>query len=109
MKKAIIILLALVIGIGILIGLYFYEDYKKDCTKNSNIIKMEVINVSTDTDGKFVDFEDGSGYYIETEDGNLWKIMRKVKTGDIVIFDTMGTESIMRDVKTYLNQRGVSL
>ena len=98
MKKAICILLILVISILILIGLYAYKDYKKDYMENSNIIKMEIVNVSADTDGKSIDFENGSGYYIETEDGNLWKIMRKVKTGDIVVFDTKGTESIYDDI-----------
>lgn len=98
MKKAICILLILVISILILIGLYAYKDYKKDYMENSNIIKMKVVNVSKDNDGKSIDFENGSGYYIETEDGNLWKIMRKVKAGDIVVFDTMRTESIYDDI-----------
>ena len=98
MKKVICILSILVIIVSTLIGLYIYKDYKKDYMENSNIIKMKVVNVSSDKDGKSIDFENGTGYYIETEDGNLWRIMRKVKTGDIVVFDTMGTEMIYDDV-----------
>ena len=98
MKKAICILSIFVIIVSTLTGLYIYKDYKKDCMENSNIIKMKVVSVSNTTDGKSFDFEDGSGYYIETEDGNLWKIMRKIKVGDVVIFDTMGTKSIYDDI-----------
>ena len=61
-------------------------------------IEMEVVNVSQTTDGKSFDFEDGTGYYIETTDGNLWALTEEIEVGNIVVFDTMGTESVYDDV-----------
>ena len=61
-------------------------------------IEMEVVNVSQTTDGKSFDFENGTGYYIETTDGNLWMLTEEIEVGNIVVFDTMGTESVYDDV-----------
>jgi hypothetical protein len=61
-------------------------------------IEMEVVNVSQTTDGKSFDFEDGTGYYIETTDGNLWTLTEEIEVGNTVVFDTMGTESVYDDV-----------
>ena len=61
-------------------------------------IEMEVVNVSQTTSGKSFNFKDGTGYYIETADGNLWALTEEIEVGNTVVFDTMGTESVYDDV-----------
>lgn len=93
MKKTICILLVLIISIGIL-------TVNNGTTEklNNNTIELKVVNVSVDSHGKFIDFEDDTSYYIETTDGNLWMLTQKVEVGNTVVFDNMGTDMVYDDV-----------
>lgn len=102
MKKALLVLLVLVISTIILIG---QCSIKNGTTENSalaenpNIRTMEVVEVYINERGKFIDFKNSNiGYFIGTTDGNLWKYMEEVEVGDIVVFDTLGTEQIEDDI-----------
>ena len=88
-KRVLIIMLTILVLLGI------HTIIKANSIET---IEMEVVNVSQTTDGKSFNFEDGSGYYIETTDGNLWALTEEIEIGNTVIFDTMGTESVYDDV-----------
>lgn len=103
MKKLLYIAFIVIVSIGILLGLFLGNNNNHNKNnidadaENLNIAELKVTNVYADEYGKFIDFEDNTGYYIGV-DGYLWESLKNIKVGNIIIIDTMGTESIEDDV-----------
>jgi len=63
-----------------------------------NIYLLEVTGVHTSYAGKMLAFEDGTGYFVETNDGNLWELSENVAPGNTLVMHNNGTEQVEDDV-----------